>query len=120
MRTIQVKTLQEVRLNGLDEPPGKLVEIDESLLPSWLELGLAELPREKAPNNPSASEVTASDVAEDIEDEIKQYHMGGGHYELPNGEKVKGKESALEALREWKASQGGGVNGAETDNTPDE
>lgn len=29
-------------------------------------------------------------------DEIK--HTGGGWYELPNGEKVKGKEKALEAL----------------------
>ncbi|MBJ8106011.1 MULTISPECIES: hypothetical protein [Bacillus cereus group] len=26
-------------------------------------------------------------------------HVGGGYYELPNGEKIKGKEAALEALR---------------------
>ncbi|PDZ92574.1 hypothetical protein [Bacillus thuringiensis] len=25
-------------------------------------------------------------------------HVGGGYYELPNGEKVKGKEAALKAL----------------------
>ncbi|MCU5047632.1 hypothetical protein OCA01_21515 [Bacillus cereus] len=27
-------------------------------------------------------------------------HVGGGYYELPNGEKVKGKEAALKALEE--------------------
>ncbi|PFS62565.1 hypothetical protein COK41_15870 [Bacillus cereus] len=27
-------------------------------------------------------------------------HVGGGYYELPNGEKVKGKEVALKALEE--------------------
>lgn len=27
-------------------------------------------------------------------------HTGGGYYELPNGEKVKGKEAALDALKE--------------------
>ncbi|PGV63095.1 hypothetical protein COD94_16730 [Bacillus cereus] len=26
-------------------------------------------------------------------------HVGGGYYELPNGEKIKGKEAALEALK---------------------
>lgn len=30
------------------------------------------------------------------EKEIK--HIGGGYYELPNGERVKGKEEALSAL----------------------
>lgn len=27
-------------------------------------------------------------------------HVGGGYYELPDGEKIKGKEAALEALKE--------------------
>lgn len=27
-------------------------------------------------------------------------HVGGGYYELPNGDKVKGKEAAFEALKE--------------------
>lgn len=35
---------------------------------------------------------------EENEDELK--HVGGGYYELPNGEKVQGKEKALEALAE--------------------
>ncbi|HFK2719153.1 TPA: hypothetical protein ACG1DY_005002 [Escherichia coli] len=32
--------------------------------------------------------------------EIK--HVGGGYYELPNGDKVKGKEAAEKALEEYK------------------
>lgn len=30
-------------------------------------------------------------------------HVGGGYYELPNGEKVKGKEEAIAALKELEA-----------------
>lgn len=39
---------------------------------------------------------TESDPDND-EEGIK--HVGGGYYELPNGEKVKGKDKALEALK---------------------
>jgi hypothetical protein len=35
-----------------------------------------------------------------IEKEDGLIHVGGGYYELPNGEKVKGKEKALETLKE--------------------
>lgn len=35
-------------------------------------------------------------------DQLK--HVGGGWFELPNGEKVKGKEEALEALKELQGS----------------
>lgn len=34
----------------------------------------------------------------EVEDDLK--HVGGGYYELPNGEKVKGKDEALKALAE--------------------
>lgn len=30
-------------------------------------------------------------------------HVGGGYYELPNGDKVKGKEEAIAALKELEA-----------------
>ena len=36
----------------------------------------------------------------DWEEEVKQYHIGGGNYELPNGEKCKGSEKAIEILKE--------------------
>lgn len=30
--------------------------------------------------------------------DVSAYHIGGGYYELPNGEKVRGKEAATELL----------------------
>jgi hypothetical protein len=33
-------------------------------------------------------------------------HVGGGYYELPNGEKVKGKENALKELAEINQEDG--------------
>lgn len=39
---------------------------------------------------------TAS-VESDLEELIK--HTGAGYYELPNGEKIRGKENAIEALK---------------------
>lgn len=32
-------------------------------------------------------------------------HLGGGFYQLPNGEKVRGKDKALEALAQLKAGE---------------
>jgi hypothetical protein len=41
-----------------------------------------------------------SDQKEESSITVDDYHTGGGYYELPNGEKVRGKENALEALKE--------------------
>ena len=32
-------------------------------------------------------------------------HTGGGWYELPNGEKIKGKDAAMEAMLEYRKSK---------------
>jgi hypothetical protein len=45
---------------------------------------------------PSDAENENEKENEDDGQDIK--HVGGGYYELPNGEKVRGKEAALEAL----------------------
>ena len=38
---------------------------------------------------------------EDVEETVKQFHTGGGYYELPGmDEKVQGKEKAIEVLEE--------------------
>lgn len=37
------------------------------------------------------------DKREDLKGPV---HVGGGYYELPNGEKIKGKDAALEALKQ--------------------
>lgn len=45
-----------------------------------------------------------ADDSEGDEDRIK--HVGGGYWELPNGEKVRGKEHAVEALKALDAASG--------------
>lgn len=60
------------------------------------------------PVEPKTSEGGGEDQDEqgdesDDEDQDEQdediVHIGGGYYELPTGERVKGKEAALEALK---------------------
>lgn len=36
-------------------------------------------------------------LAEPIETAVKPKHVGGGWYELPNGERVQGKENAMKS-----------------------
>lgn len=43
-------------------------------------------------------EPEAESVEESTELNVAQYHTGGGWYELPNGEKVQGKDKAIAAL----------------------
>lgn len=38
-------------------------------------------------------------IAADEPDESGLIHLGGGYYQLPNGEKVRGKQNALDALK---------------------
>lgn len=41
------------------------------------------------------------DEVRDADDELDERlkHVGGGYYELPNGEKVRGRPNAIEALK---------------------
>lgn len=43
-------------------------------------------------------------TAEDDDPNTEIKHVGGGYYELPNGEKIKGKENAEEALKALKGA----------------
>jgi hypothetical protein len=60
-----------------------------------------------------------------IDDEVKPeidenglVKLGGGIYQLPNGEKVRGKEKALEALAELNQSNNDGKGEGSTPNDP--
>lgn len=44
-----------------------------------------------------ADEVAVDDAVTTVTEEAYPKHVGGGYYELSNGEKVKGKEAAIEA-----------------------
>jgi len=36
---------------------------------------------------------------ENLEEKVKQYHKGGGYYDIPGAETVKGKKKAIEVLK---------------------
>lgn len=53
-------------------------------------------------------------------DENGLISLGGGYYQLPNGDKVQGKDKALEALKDLdalKQAEGDANNGAPSDST---
>lgn len=53
------------------------------------------------------SEQSAEDNQTPFADDIGLVNLGGGYYQLPNGEKVRGKDKALEALAELEQSDNG-------------
>ncbi len=111
MKNIEIETLQEVRLNGIDIGAGEVVEVEETLASTWFKHGLARLPeKEKSKENDKKPINTTPDNQEDIQKKLKP--SGIGYYELPNGEKIKGKKAAMEALI---ALEGGEQNGLQTE-----
>lgn len=52
-------------------------------------------------------------VGENQDEGIK--HVGGGYWQLPNGEKIRGKEKALKALAEMNVGEGGDPDGGQAD-----
>jgi hypothetical protein len=75
--------------------PGDLVLVSDEAAVAWAEAGIAELHVE------ASQKVKELEETGDIGEELK--HLGGGVYELPNGEKVRGKANAQEALDALKA-----------------
>ena len=94
---IEVETLREVRLNGNDEPAGKLVKIPVSLLNIWLGKGLCKLPEaNKEPEIIKVSENIPENIPE-IKPEFPQ-KIENGLYLLSDGTEFKGgKQKAIEA-----------------------
>ena len=47
---------------------------------------------------PNTDEGTVEEGVTTHSDDVSAYHVGGGYYELPSGERVRGKEAALALL----------------------
>lgn len=54
---------------------------------------------------PESSTKDKNDAGDPDVDEDGLVKLGGGYYQLPNGEKVRGRENALEALAELNKQQ---------------
>lgn len=111
MKNIEIETLQEVRLNGIDISAGEVVEVEEALASTWFKHGLARLPEKDKSNENDKKPININpDSKDDMKNKLKP--AGIGYYELPNGEKIKGKKAAMEALI---ALEGGEENGLQTE-----
>lgn len=102
MKRIKVELIQDgLRLEGINRNKGDIVDLPQGLLVLWKEKGYCKEKEEEPPTPPEPPQ------------EPELNHVGGGYYLLPNGEKIKGKEAALEAL---KALKGGKENDSKTYN----
>jgi hypothetical protein len=94
--------------------PGDVTEVSDEIAASWLENGIAkpyvqenvktieithdkQQPVELTEEHHELQEPEALEEKEEPKAELKS--LGGGWYELPNGERVRGKEEAIEALK---------------------
>ena len=94
---MKVLTLKPVRLNGKDEPEGKVLEIPDDLARIWCNppwnLATMELLKPKeSPESESKDEQTENEYPKPL---------GGGYYLLPDGSKVRGKDEALKAMTKF-------------------
>lgn len=75
---------------------GNVYESDDSDRIAYLvDKGFLEGDKEITPSKPDGNN----------DEEIDKYHIGGGYYQFPNGEKVRGKENAIEVLEKIKAGE---------------
>lgn len=67
--------------------------------PTFQKIYLADIQEIESADPPAADTTDASDKDDEVTDEGKTFphHVGGGMYELSNGERVKGKDEAQEA-----------------------
>jgi hypothetical protein len=95
--------------------PGDVTEVTDEIAASWLENGIAKLyvqedvkTIEFTHDEPQAVEELTENNQEPLEQEAPEERaepvadlksLGGGWYELPNSERVRGKEEATEALK---------------------
>lgn len=79
---------------------GETMEPDDERAEMLISKGVVKALRE---GEGSADNTDNTDGTDGTDGEL--VHLGGGFYQLPNGEKVRGKEKALEALAQLKAGE---------------
>ena len=84
------------RVEGVRRESGEVINVDIDRAKRLAESGVIEFVENTAP------------------DETGLTSLGGGYYKLPNGEKVRGREKALEALGQLKVGETDGNQGNHT------
>jgi len=120
-KKVKVKVLTGIASPDWAYAPGDIAEIDPDEAQRWIKAGIAAplegkietatvKPPEKAVREPVETATkeppeTADALPEQKESEWPK-HVGGGYYELSNGKKVRGKESALKVQKELDEESG--------------
>ena len=90
---IEVETLREVRLNGVEVAAGKIVSVTEQIKNIWLSKGICKLPEIK--KEPEIIK-TPKNITEEKPEFPKS--LSPGRWELSNGKVFQGKKvAAIEA-----------------------
>lgn len=112
--SLQAKVVNRFQENGHDDriyQPGEIYPAEgyesnddrihylAEIHPKYNKIYLAEVQENESSDLPVVDPVDSTGNEPDATGETKTYphHVGGGTYELSNGEKVKGKEEALAA-----------------------
>lgn len=82
---------------------GRLIDFDKSEALKNEELFVDEGNNNQTENDKDVKQDEKVQVEEQKTEKLK--HLGGGYYELPNGERVRGREAAEKALAELEAAE---------------
>lgn len=94
---VEVKPKRRVRHNGRQYREGEVIaDLTVEEATALVESGAVDWLRAK-PGQEAKPEASSS--VDDPEEAVKQYHRGFGNYEIPGVGMVKGREAAIEALR---------------------
>jgi len=98
MSKVKIKMLTSMASPDWSVAAGEEIEVKEEVAKAWIEANIATL----AKNSFSTRSVIETATQPKPENASIKYpkHVGGGWYELSNGEKVQGKKEAIKAQKE--------------------
>lgn len=79
---------------------GDFVVLPDQLAQSWDGSAVEIVKEETGGVETATDERQAVETTSNTPRDVSQYHTGGGWYELPNGERVRGKDDAQQVLNE--------------------
>lgn len=95
--------------------PGQEATLEDELAEAWHNCGHCKIvgdAEESAEQTHIDNPIVIDNLAKPAPVELK--HLGGGYYQLSNGEKVKGKDVALEAQKVLEAGENNGTKPEDT------
>lgn len=89
---MKVRMLTGIAAHDYAYSPGAEVDVPDAEARRWISAGIAEPVR--------GARETATQPRYETATTVEPKHTGGGWYELPNGETVRGRDEAMKRMRE--------------------